>query len=108
MFQIAIAKELKCISETQSTKQFNRLDDIIIKEKNKLMEWSLLLKTKLNLDSYCADISNKSSKSINELKHEIKECQLALLNNKQYKFNSILNKDSIFGDLITDESQTSN
>ena len=99
--------ELKCISETQS-QQHNILNDIIMEEKNKLMEWSLLLKTKLNLDSCCADISKKSSKSINELKYEIKECQLALLNKKQYNFSSIPNEDSIFGVLITNNAQTGN
>ena len=99
--------ELKCISETQS-KQFNRLDDNIMEEKKKLIEWSLLLKTKLNLDSCCADISYKSIQSIKELKYEMKECQVALLNNKEYKFSSISTKDLIFGDLVTNDAKTGN
>ncbi len=70
------------------------------------MEWSLLLKTSLNQDGCCTDISNSSIQSINELKHEMNECQIALLNNKEYKFNSIPSKNSIFGVLITNEAQT--
>ena len=83
--------ERNCILETQS-KQFKRLDDIITEEKNKLTEWSLLLKTNLNLDSCCEDISNKSSKSINEIINEMNECQQDLLDNKQYNFISVPNK----------------
>ena len=72
------------------------------------MCWSLLLKPKLNLDSSCADILNESSKSINKLKNEMNEYRLALLNKKQYKFSSIPNKDSIFGDIMTSDAQTGN
>ena len=97
-------KERKCTFEAQS-KKFKRLDDIIIEEKNKLLEWSLLLKTNLNRESFCEDISNESIQSISELKYEMNVCRLALLDNKQYKFNSSPNKGSIFGDLITNDTQ---
>ena len=99
-----IEKELKCISEAP-TIHFDRLDEIIIKEKKKLLEWSLLMKTNLNRESFCEDISNESIQSISELKYEMNVCRLALLDNKQYKFNSIPNKGSIFGDLITNDTQ---
>ena len=36
------------------------------------------------------------------------EYRLALLNKKQYKFSSIPNKDSIFGDIMTSDAQTGN
>ena len=65
--------KLKCNTDAQS-KQFKRLNDIITEEKNKLLEWSLLLKTNLNLDSCCVDISNKSIESINEIKYEMNQC----------------------------------
>ena len=66
------------------------------------------MKMNLNLDSCCVDISNKSSESINEIINEMNECQQDLLDNKQYKFSSFPNNDSIFGNLITNDSQKGN
>ena len=60
--------------------------------KQELLEWSLLMET--NRDSKCADISNKS---ISELKYEMKKRQ-----------QDLLDKDSIFGDLITNDAQAGN
>ena len=80
-------KERKCTFEAQS-KHFKRLDEIIIEEKKKLMEWSLLIKANYNRGSCCADISLKSSESISELKYQIEKFQAALLDYKHYKFNS--------------------
>ena len=91
--------ERKCTFEARS-KHLKRLDEIIMEEKNKLLDWSLLLKTNLNRESFCKDISNESIQSINELKFEMNECQQDLLDNKQYKFKSISTKDSVFGDLV--------
>ena len=102
-------KEIETIcKQNAKNKESNKLEQKIISTKESLNEWTEKLESKLNLDNSCADISNKSSQSINKLKYEIKECQVALLNNKKYKFNSISGKDSIFGDLITNDAQTGN
>ena len=56
-------------------------------------------------------ISRNSRRSISELKYEMNKCQdltfvhldsqVAFLDNKEYKFYSILIEDPIFGDLVT-------
>ena len=71
--------ETKCKQNKETNEQF---EQTISSTKESLNEWTKTLESKLNLDNRCADISNKSSESINQLKYEIKECQIALLDNK--------------------------
>ena len=79
-----------------------------MENKESLNEWTQKLRSKLNLDECFEEISSESSQSISVLNYEINQCQLNLLDNKQFKFNLISSKESIFGDLVTNEVETGN
>ena len=59
------------------------------------------MESNLNRGDYCENISNESGLSISSLKYEMNKSQVALLDNKEYKFNSISN--SVFGNLVTND-----
>ena len=71
--------------------------------KEKLNEYTKNLELNLNRGNCCKDTSYKSGLSICELKYEMNKCQVTLLDNKEYKFNSISTIDSVFGDLVTND-----
>ena len=97
--------ETKCKQNAQ-----NKVSNSKLVEENKesLNEWTQKLRSKLNLDECFEEISSESSQSISVLNYEINQCQLNLLDNKQFKFNLISSKESIFGDFVTKEVETGN
>ena len=64
------------------------------------------MESNLNRNDCCEMISRNSKRSVSDLKYEMNKCQVALLDNKQYKFNSILIEDPILGDLVTNDVET--
>ena len=81
----------------------NKFEETIKSTREKLNKLTEKLESNLNRGNCCDIISVQSRLSINELKYELNKCQVALLENKEYKFNPILIGDPIFGDLETNE-----
>ena len=97
--------ETKCKQNAQNKESKSKLEKTIESTKELLNEWTKTLESNLNRGDFCKNISNKSIQSISELKYEINKCKVALLDNKQYKFNLISTKDSSFGDLVTNDPE---
>ena len=87
---------------------YSKLEQTIKENKERLNEWTEIFKSNLNRGDCCESISNESGLSISEVTYEMIKCQVALLDNKEYKFNSFLIEDKIFGDLVTNDVEIIN
>ena len=97
--------ESKYKQNAPNKKSTKKLELTIEANKESLNKWIKTLESNLNRGDCCKNVVINSKVSISELIYEMNKCQVALLDKKEYKFNSTQIEDRNFGDLVTNDAE---